>query len=147
MGDFSQETLNRKILYVSQDEKFLNETFCKYLEVITGRSISPEEYHRLIELVGLPADEREISENGSSLSVGQRKKLLMVKALLNQDEASVVILDEVTAGLDRETTALFHKWLAQAAKQQDKIILIIDHTMPDTAVKHACLTFQNGEVT
>ncbi len=146
MEDFSQETLNRKILYISQDEKFLNETFHKYLEIITGRSISQEEYHRLIELVGLPADEREISENGNSLSVGQRKKLLMVKALLNQSDASVVILDEVTAGLDRETTALFHTWLAQAANQQDKIILIIDHTMPETSVKNACLVFQNGEV-
>ncbi len=146
MGDFSQETLNRKILYISQDEKFLNETFHKYLEIITGRSISQEEYHRLIELVGLPADEREISENGSSLSVGQRKKLLMVKALLNQDEASVVILDEVTAGLDRETTALFRTWLAQAAERRDKIILTIDHTMPETSAKNTYLVFQNGEV-
>lgn len=146
MEGFSQQTLNRKILYISQDEKLLNETFHKYLEVVTGRSIPQEEYHRLIELVGLPADEREISENGNSLSVGQRKKLLMVKALLNQDEASVVILDEVTAGLDRETTALFHTWLAQAAERRDKIILIIDHTMPETTVKNTCLVFQNGEV-
>ena len=57
----------------------------------------------VLRQAGLPEDGRTIRDNGGSLSVGQRKKLLLLKLRLRLEEAPVVILDELTAGLDAET--------------------------------------------
>lgn len=141
---FSQPTRNRQILYINQDEKLLNETFLNYLSNITGHTISQEEYRQLINQLGLPDDDREIFENGGSLSVGQRKKLLILKMLLRQNEASVIILDEVTAGLDTETTTFFYQAVKQIAKQGNKIIILVDHTLDDTALVNKHFEFIQG---
>ncbi len=132
IDQFSPESKRQKILYISQDEKLLNETFHRHLEIMTGKAISQTEYHYLLELLKLPDDEREISGNGSSLSVGQRKKLSIIKMLLRQETAAVIILDEVAAGLDAETTSFFYETIQQLANEQNKIILLIDHILPDT---------------
>ena len=58
----------------------------------------------MLNRVQLPADSRAICENGNSLSVGQRKKLLVLKMMLKVKDSSILILDELTAGLDAETT-------------------------------------------
>lgn len=141
---FSQPTRNRQILYINQDEKLLNETFLNYLSNITDHTISQEEYRQLINQLGLPDDDREIFENGGSLSVGQRKKLLILKMLLRQNEASVIILDEVTAGLDTETTTFFYQAVKQIAKQGNKIIILVDHTLDDTALVNKHFEFIQG---
>lgn len=147
MEQFTRESLNRQILYVSQDEKCLNETFKRYLEVITGQSLSREAYEKLIDLVQLPGDDRVMSENGNSISVGQRKKLFILKLLLRQKEASIIILDELTAGLDAETTKLVYSLLHETAQRKDKIVLLVDHTLPEEAEINGCLTFQDMQVT
>lgn len=141
---FSQQTRNQQILYINQDEKLLNETFRNYLSSISGRNISQEEYHRLIELLDLPDDNREISENGSSLSVGQRKKLLILKMLLRQSEASVIILDEVAAGLDVETVNLFYQSVETLAKQGNKIVILVDHTLESKPFINKHFEFNHG---
>lgn len=144
--EFTRESLNRQILYVSQDEKCLNETFKRYLELITGKALTQEAYEKLVDLVHLPGDDRTISENGSSISVGQRKKLFILKLLLRQEEASVLILDELTAGLDAETTKLVYELLHETAQRKDKIVLLVDHTLPEEAEVSGCLAFQNMQV-
>lgn len=127
LSDYAQDELNRHILYVSQDEKCLNETFQKYLTIITGRSLGHEQFLELLDCVRLPTDDRTISENGNSLSVGQRKKLLVLKLMLKLEDASVVILDELTAGLDAETTRQVFNLVQKIAATGDKIILFVDH--------------------
>lgn len=136
---------NRQILYINQDERLLNETFLSYLSCITGKTISQDECNLLLEKLGLPNDGRKISENGSSLSLGQRKKLLIIKMLLRQNDASVIILDEVTAGLDVQTTDFFYEQVEKLAKQGNKIILLVDHTLWDRPFIKQCLQFTGGK--
>lgn len=147
METFSHDALKKRILYINQDEKCLNESFRRYLELITGKQPSDQEYRRLLELVQLQDDGREITENGNSLSVGQRKKLFLMKMLLCQQEASIIILDEVTAGLDAQTTATFREWLRETSASEDKIILLVDHTLEAEPPVNTCLRFINGEAT
>lgn len=144
---FSHDALKKRILYINQDEKCLNESFRRYLELVTGKQPSDQEYRRLLELVQLRDDGREITENGNSLSVGQRKKLFLMKMLLCQQEASIIILDEVTAGLDAQTTATFREWLRETSASEDKIILLVDHTLEAEPPVNTCLRFVNGEAT
>jgi len=142
---YAQAERNREILYINQDESLLNETFRKYLSCITGKTLTQEECSRFLDMLGLPGDGREISGNGSSLSVGQRKKLLMIKMLLRQDEASLIILDEVTAGLDAQTAALFYEQVEHLAERGDKIILLVDHTLESRPFVKKRLQFEKGE--
>lgn len=143
---FSKESLNDQILYIDQDEQCLNEGFQTYIELITAQALDAERYQELISKVNLLDDGRVIQENGKSLSVGQRKKLMLLKLLLRMDSASVIILDELTAGLDADTTELVYGYIRQAAEKGDKIILVVDHNMPGSVHFTHSFHFQDGTV-
>lgn len=144
---YSRESLNKQILYINQDEKCLNETFQAYLELVTGLPLSEEKYQELLHMVKLPDDERQIAGNGASLSVGQRKKLLLMKLLLRFEQASMIILDEVAVGLDAETTKRAYELLKRMFAGKDKIIIMVEHTLSDELQFHKILDFQNGVMT
>lgn len=141
---FSQDSRNGAILYLGQDELCLNEDFATYLEVMSGKSLSQEQYMHLASFVDFLEDKRKITENGLSLSVGQRKKLLFMQLLLRCAEASVIIMDELTAGLDGETTRKFNQYLEDLAKQQDKILILVDHASGENLPVTRQLIFEDG---
>lgn len=143
--EYLRTSLNRQILYINQDEKCLNETFQKYLEIITSRKLEDEQYRDLLHQVALE-DERIIERNGDSLSVGQRKKLFILKFIICQEEASVIILDELTAGLDVQTTRWMNNFIKTIAEERNKIILLIDHNLEDKTYFTKELLFENGKI-
>lgn len=146
LAQYTQEKLNQHILYVGQDERCLNETFQKYLAVISGRPLSDEEFLEMLHRVQLPADSRVICENGNSLSVGQRKKLLVLKMMLKVKDSSILILDELTAGLDAETTRQVFALVQKLAASKDKIILFVDHNCNQDLHFTCEFHFENGEL-
>lgn len=146
IGEYSKESLNKQILYINQDEKCLNETFLDYLKVITSHNITEKQYLDLLDLVRLPEDGRTIEGNGDSLSVGQRKKLFILKLMLRLEEASVIILDELTAGLDAETTQQVYDFIRQAAAAKNKIILLVDHNMEEEIGVMKTFLFEDGKI-
>ena len=143
---YAQDKLSDHILYVSQDEKFLNETLQNYLTIITGKSLAQEKFLELFNYVQLPTDGRKIDENGNSLSVGQRKKLLILKLLLRFEDASVLILDELTAGLDAEAVQQVFALVQQIAASGDKIIFFVDHSCEGKMHFTHTFHFEDGEL-
>lgn len=131
ISEILRTDLNKNILYVGQDEKLLNETFKNYLGIITGRDITNNQLQELCQWLELPVDNRKIEDNGLSLSVGQRKKLLIIKLLIQLEEKSLIILDEITAGLDQETTQKVYRIIKEIAFQKSKIVFIVDHNLED----------------
>lgn len=127
LSSYKQDEFNQKVLYIGQDEKFLNESVKNYLEIISNHSLSDLEWRRLIQdFTGI--DEKHQIENcGLTLSVGQRKKLLILKLFLRVEEASVIILDEVQAGLDKESKKEFTHYIERLAQNKNKIIFMIEH--------------------
>lgn len=124
----SIDSLKNEILYIDQDEILLNDEIKSYLEAISGAKISHDQLKHLQEVVQLDKDISKISENGHSLSGGQRKKLLMIKLLLKYKSASVIILDEIEAGLDIETKNLLLKIEQEIIKtKKDCIFFKITH--------------------
>ena len=146
IGEYSKESLNKQILYINQDEKCLNETFLDYLKVITSHNITEKQYLDLLDGVKLSEDGRTIEGNGDSLSVGQRKKLFILKLMLRLEEASVIILDELTAGLDAETTQQVYDFMRQAAAAKNKIILLVDHNMEEEIGVMKTFLFEDGKI-
>lgn len=104
--EISPSILRKEILYIDQDEIFLNDTVENYLNAMAGRKLSSIEIADLKKKVSFDEGITQITENGRSLSGGQRKKLLLMKLLLRYQEASVIILDEIEAGLDWQSKEL-----------------------------------------
>lgn len=123
---YSQSDLNRRMLYIGQDEVFPDVTVREYAELIAGRALSEGEFSALSAEAGIDF-ENKIEHGGLNLSGGQRKKLLFLKFLLRKDEASLIIVDEILAGLDVRTAESFALALA-AEKVRDKIILAVEHS-------------------
>ena len=130
-GILRQESIMRQIVYISQDEIFLNETLKHYLEIVSGVSLDEEKMKRWPEEFALGDIERVIENEGLSLSAGQRKKMLILKLLLRENEASVIILDEIEAGLDQKARRMLEQYLKEYKETDGKIFLMIEHDVKD----------------
>lgn len=106
INTISQSCLKNQILYIDQDEIILNDDIQNYIEAISGQKVSTSLLDKLKEKVKLDIKIKDIRENGRSLSGGQRKKLLLIKLLMKYEKSSVIILDEIEAGLDEETKSI-----------------------------------------
>ncbi len=126
--EVSSDSLKNEIFYISQDEIFLNDTVHNYMEAMLNRPVGEEELQCVREKVQLDASVTEIANNGLSMSGGQRKKLLMMRLLLGSQNVSVLILDELEAGLDAEAKAhLIQLKKNLVEMRKDAIIFIISH--------------------
>jgi subfamily B ATP-binding cassette protein HlyB/CyaB len=117
-----------KILLVSNEDVLFNEAVAFNItfdrEVPHSRII---ELSREIGLYDFIAEHDEglsytISENGRNLSTGQRKKILIMRALLSK--AGIVILDEVLSGID---LASREKIEALVGALTEKTFIVISH--------------------
>ena len=69
--------------------------------------------------------ENRLNEYASNLSGGQRQTLSLIMATLTDYE--VLLLDEITASLDQNTSSLLVNITQNIAKQDDKVCLAITH--------------------
>lgn len=146
---YRQQELNRQILYIGQEEQLLNEPVRRYVELVTGREpLEETQWRKLTEKVNLNSmdGERMIENEGASLSAGQRKKLLILKLLLRSETASVIVLDEVMAGLDDATRRVYLEELRQLAARQDKMIFVIEHSLEGALAFDRTLYLEGGRI-
>lgn len=140
---YCKHDMSRQFLYVGQEEIFLNETVENYLHIITQNKGETVTY--LLKEYDMAAD-RAIENEGKSLSVGQRKKLLIMKMLLRIEEASVLIVDEIEAGLDQETREKYEQLLNFIAKKKNKLIIVVEHDPQGTIEFTKIMHFQSGRL-
>lgn len=69
--------------------------------------------------------ENRLNEYASNLPGGQRQTLSLIMATLTDYE--VLLLDEITASLDQNTSSLVVNITQNIAKQDDKVCLAITH--------------------
>ena len=70
-----------------------------------------------------------IDENGTNLSGGEKQRIALARALY--DDVDVIILDEVTSNIDKESAEVILKRIMSGNEQ--KIIFIISHdSMPES---------------
>lgn len=65
-----------------------------------------------------------IEEGASNLSGGQKQRLALARALLKNSEILILILDEITSGLDTRSE---HQIIQNLMNLEDKTILFIAH--------------------
>ena len=66
---------------------------------------------------------KKVIENGRNLSGGQQQKIGILRAIINIP--SLILLDEPTSSLDKESKGLFVEYLREV--YEDKIIIIVSH--------------------
>ncbi len=146
IGTYSLKGLHEQILFLGQDEILLNEPLIAYLETICGDSFDGEKAKEILRFTSLDKD-IIIENNGLSLSAGQRKKLLLSKLLLRWEKASVIILDEPEAGLDRDMFQKYIDFLRRMFAAHNKIIIMVAHSIDSELPFDRILHFEDGKMT
>ena len=104
LGMYAKSRLRQKLLFVSGEDLIFNESIL--FNVAFGRKIDMKqlvEYAKVLniyEFINKKPDKFNyiLHENGRNLSTGQRKKILLLRALMSP--AEVIILDEIFNGMD-----------------------------------------------
>jgi subfamily B ATP-binding cassette protein HlyB/CyaB len=125
---FNRDALKDKVLLVTNEDILFNETI--EFNITFGRTISHSRIVELAKEIGLydfissheEGLQYTISENGRNLSTGQRKKILIMRALLSKGE--LVILDEVLSGIDLPSRERIEGLIDTF---QDKTFIVISH--------------------
>lgn len=146
LTEVRRESLNKLILYISQDEKCLNGSIKNYLREISGSEISDATIEEWQERLHFNREDESITGNGDSLSGGQRKKLFLMKLLARADSSAVIIADELAAGMDVETVPIMQELLSGYAKKRDKIIFVTDHQNYGNVECNVVMTFNGGNI-
>lgn len=142
--------LRRQIALMPQDAPVFWDTIRANLMI--GDPDAPESamWQRLAEVGladfvrGLPAGlDTIIGEAGSTLSVGQARRLVLARTLLSP--AKVLILDEPTSGVDPETEAAFFRNLAQTC--HNRTLILITHASLPKGVVTRTFRFARGRLT
>ncbi|BBM81976.1 ATP-binding cassette domain-containing protein [Candidatus Uabimicrobium amorphum] len=126
---FQQHILGKKIVYVPQDPyQTLNpfETLRTQLQRVIDLN-EPQPMNQLLECVEFPLDKVDIAI--SSLSAGQRQRATIALALACSPH--LLIFDEPTASLDRETRKKLLQFLQNLPAQKNLSIVIISHEIFD----------------
>ncbi len=119
-------------------------------EIITSalirRPIWPNrlEKQRIASLLKTLSIEDLAQRQLSQLSGGQRKRVFMARALVNQPK--LLILDEPTIGVDGPSEAQFFNCLAELHRQQALTIILISHDLDSIAQAVSRVIFLNHKI-
>jgi ABC-type transport system involved in cytochrome bd biosynthesis fused ATPase/permease subunit len=96
-----------------------------------------------MEEVKFDSKVENIKDGGNSLSGGQRKKLMLINLLLKID-ASVVIIDEIEAGMDKETLMIWRNIEKKIMEENtNSIIFRISHKEDDYSMYNKKIDLDN----
>lgn len=125
---YDSRELMSKVALVTNDDIIFNDTIL--FNITFGRPIDLQqiiEYTKVLNLYDFIDGKAEkfdfiVHENGRNLSTGQRKKLLLLRALLSDGE--LIILDEIFFGMDKESKRNAEQIIDF---NNDKTFIIISH--------------------
>jgi ATP-binding cassette subfamily C protein CydD len=84
----------------------------------------------------------QLGEHGQTLSGGQVQRIALARAFLKQ--APVVVMDEGTTGLDRDTEALITRAVARLAR--DRTVLVVAHRLPTIRLADRSAVMEGGRI-
>ncbi len=146
----SKNHLSRKnVGYIPEKENFTKDTFKNFLfqygglrnQSLTDLNAKINEYAKKFEIEYLLNSKVNIKK----LSSGQKKKILIILSLLNDEE--LFIMDEPTDNLDPKSRYTFYKIIEEINKKRKATFFICSHNL-DEVGEHAnhAIFISNGEI-
>jgi ABC-type multidrug transport system fused ATPase/permease subunit len=120
------------------DETYIRE-MRQYLDAMMIESLQESGmYEPLFQL----ALDHKVGQQGTNLSMGQVRRLAIVRALLR--EAPLLLLDEPTAGIAREDVRKIEETIMRLVENKGRTILFITHDFSITKQADRVLVFDRG---
>jgi ATP-binding cassette, subfamily B, bacterial HlyB/CyaB len=144
---YNKASLRKKILLVSNEDILFNDTLGYNIsfnyQTSTSAVLSLAKEIGLYEFIAAKPEGLDfiIYEQGRNLSTGQRKKILMMRALLSS--AELIILDETLSGIDKESK---EKIEAYINSQTERAFIIISHEPLPNIQFSKTLMMHNGSI-
>ena len=147
LKNWNESDLRKAISVVSQRVDVLNGTLRDNLAMADPTANDEQLAHALtqVELTKLLEDQgldAWLGEGGRQLSGGEKRRIGIARAFLHN--GSILLLDEPTEGLDKQTeqqiTALFKKYFA------NKTVIFITHRLVELESMDAICLIEQGEI-
>ncbi|MCK3657330.1 cysteine/glutathione ABC transporter ATP-binding protein/permease CydC [Pasteurellaceae bacterium Pebbles2] len=129
---YSESTLRQQFCFLTQRVHIFSDTLRQNLQFASLTKISDEKMLEVLEQVGL-ANLAEaglnqwLGDGGRPLSGGEQRRLGLARMLLN--DAPILLLDEPTEGLDRDTERQILKLIF--AHCHNKTLLMVTHRLTE----------------
>lgn len=147
---YSEETLRHQICFLTQRVHVFSDTLRQNLQFASADKISDEKMMEVIHQVGLSKLlEQEgkgldlwLGDGGRPLSGGEQRRLGLARILLNN--APILLLDEPTEGLDRETERQILRLILQHA--ENKTLIMVTHRLSSIEQFDKICVIDNGRL-
>jgi len=147
--ELSRDELRARIAFVFQETVLFDDTVSANLR-LARPDASDEDVRRAARIAGadefverLPQGyETRLGRGGGQLSVGQKQRLAIARALLR--ESPILILDEPTSALDPETEGRLVSALRTASRS--RVVLVIAHRLSTIRAADEILFLEHGRV-
>lgn len=146
ISDLDFNTLRRQLGVVLQSGQLITGDI--YSNIVGSSTLSLDEAWEAVRLVGLEEDIRQmpmgmqtlISEGASTLSVGQRQRILIARAIITRPR--VLFFDEATSALDNKTQAI----VSNSMEELKATRIIIAHRLSTIIHADRILVLDNGKI-
>lgn len=147
---YSENTLRNQICFLTQRIHVFSDTLRQNLQFASVDEISDEKMIEVLHQVGLSKllkqEEKGLNlwlgDGGRPLSGGEQRRLGLARILLNN--APILLLDEPTEGLDRETERHILRLILQHA--ENKTLIMVTHRLSSIEQFDKICVIDNGRL-
>lgn len=142
--DYEYTEYRRKVSYSFQQPSLFGETVRDNLVFpYEIRALEPDQPTILehLQSVDLPAN--YLDKNITALSGGERQRVALLRNILFLPK--ILLLDEVTAGLDEKTKTIIHRLIKQI-QEKGTAIIQVTHDESEIGSAESLLTIQGGKL-
>lgn len=120
---------NCNILCVTQDNYLFHDTILN--NICCGTNYSKEELEEIYDICELTnfikdyKEDKEVDQMDSNISGGEKQRICLARILIRKPK--LLLLDEITASLDKNTTTNLSKKVSEYCKKNDITVIAISH--------------------